>query len=119
MGFIYWAVITGVYNVAKAATVYCREHNVAFVDSRTGKFIAYFCCIGFTLLLSYSMAMSLGTHIEEDDPRRSSGFVIVDYYPTDKERQERGVGVFFTVIIPALVGVYNAYKLPIKPLSKY
>ena len=53
---------------------------------------------------------SYGTHKEETDPLRGGGEVIVDFVPTDKERNEYGLEMFIVLGVPAMVAIYQNYK---------
>lgn len=61
--------------------------------------------IGF---LSLAMWSGYGTHVEDADPLRGGGDIVVDFEPTNDEKNEYGLGMFFKLVIPALIGVYKA-----------
>ena len=48
-----------------------------------------------------------GTHVEDTDPLYGGGREVVDFEPTDKERNEHALKIFLALTIPALVGVYK------------
>lgn len=64
-----------------------------------GKAIAI--CI-FIALMAWG---SYGTHTEGGDPMFGGGELIVDFVPTDKEKNEHGWTIFFTFLIPVILGV--------------
>ena len=70
----------------------------------------YSVVLGFILLLSFTMWSSYGTHTEDADPLRGGGEVITDFEPTDTERNEYGLTMFFVLLIPAILGVYKGQK---------
>jgi len=66
--------------------------------------------LGVIALISLGLWASYGTHTEEADPLYGGGETIVDFEPTDKERNEYGLTWFFTLTIPALYGLYKKQK---------
>lgn len=70
----------------------------------------YLICIIVVTFISFGAWSRYGTHIEDADPKYGGGDVVVDFEPTDKERNEHGLTVFFTMLVPALMGVYAGRK---------
>lgn len=52
----------------------------------------------------------MGTHVEDADPLFGGGYEVIDFVPTDVERDLHGVAVFATVLVPALAGAYLARR---------
>jgi hypothetical protein len=51
-----------------------------------------------------------GTHIEDADPLFGGGMEVVDFLPTDVEKDLAGSAVFVNLLVPALVGAYVARR---------
>jgi hypothetical protein len=69
----------------------------------------YFLILGIAAFLSIGSWGTYGTHLEDAEPF-VGGYRVTDFEPTDKERNEHGLTIFFTLSIPALYGVYNGIK---------
>lgn len=72
-----------------------------------GKLKNYSIVLGLIIFLSLVMWSSYGSHTEDADPLRGGGDVVTDFEPSDKERNEYGLTMFFVLTIPALFGVYK------------
>ena len=53
---------------------------------------------------------ALGTHIEDADPLFWGGETFVDFVPTQFERDQVGAGLFFDLLLPALLGAYVSWR---------
>ncbi|MBN2456575.1 MAG: hypothetical protein JXB29_08605 [Sedimentisphaerales bacterium] len=71
------------------------------------KWFNYLTVWGLVALLSLGAWSSYGTHTEDADPLYGCGDTFIDFEPTDKERNEYGLTLFFSLSIPALYGVYK------------
>jgi len=69
------------------------------------KWVNYFTVLGAIAFISLISWSTYGTHKEDADPIRGGGETVVDFEPTDKERNEHGLTIFFVLSIPALYGV--------------
>ncbi|MDA2914996.1 hypothetical protein MYX77_13775, partial [Acidobacteriia bacterium AH_259_A11_L15] len=67
----------------------------------------YLAVVGIVGIVSLAIWASYGTHMEDSDPIFGGGEEVVDFEPTDKQRNEYGARIFFSLIIPALFGVYR------------
>lgn len=61
-------------------------------------------------VIALASAEGLGTHREDADPLRGGGEVVVDYEPSDTERQEAGSRLFVLTFVPFVLGVRSAHK---------
>lgn len=72
------------------------------------KWFNYVAVLGVVALFSFACWSGYGIHIEDADPVFwSGGETVVDFEPSDKERNEHGLTTFFVLSIPALYGVYS------------
>lgn len=97
-----------------------RHWRIAFWNSKLGMFVAYPFFLFWVAVVSLCLWAGYGTHKEDEDPLRGGGGeVVVDFVPTDKERNEYGVTTFFVLGIPAAVAVYRHYKKnPVKKVEE-
>lgn len=61
---------------------------------------------GISILTIASWA-GLGTHLENSDPLFGGGDTVVDFIPTAVERSNHAINIFFSLLIPAVIGVYR------------
>ena len=54
------------------------------------------------------MWSSYGTHIENSDPLYGGGEIVSDFEPSQQEKNEYGLIIFFSLLIRALFGVIGA-----------
>jgi hypothetical protein len=71
------------------------------------KWFNYLTVLGLCALLSLGAWASYGIHSEDADPLYGGGETVIDFEPTDNERNEYGLTMFFSLSIPALYGVYK------------
>jgi len=76
------------------------------------KWFNYLTVLGLVALLSLGAWAYYGTHTEDADPLYGGGEAAIDFEPTDKERNEYGLTLFFSLSIPALYGVYKKQQEP-------
>jgi hypothetical protein len=69
--------------------------------------VNYFAVLGGIAFFSLIAWSFYGTHTEDADPLYGGGEIVIDFNPTDKERNEYGLTLFFSLSIPALYGVYK------------
>ena len=62
------------------------------------------CVLGLVVWAGY------GTHVEDADPLFGGGTTVIDFVPSEIERDLVGSRVFFDVLMPALVGAYLAHR---------
>src|SRR3990172_4560612 len=67
----------------------------------------YLTVLGLIGGLAVVVWANYGTHLEDADPLSGGGTTVVDFEPTDKERNEHALKIFMALAIPALVGVYK------------
>lgn len=105
----YWSVFSGVLGFLGAGLVvigayyfgrYLSENN----RPKWRNYLYVLVVVGF---LSLAMCGSYGTHREDADPIYGGGEKVVDFNPTDKQRNEYGLKIFLSLVIPALYGVYK------------
>ena len=61
-------------------------------------------------VLSVLSWATLGTHIEDADPLFGGGETFVDFVPTHYERDQVGAGLFFDLLLPALLGAFVSWR---------
>jgi hypothetical protein len=71
------------------------------------KWINYLAILGVIAIVSLICWSSYGTHTENADPLYGGGDTVVDFEPTDNERNEHGLTLFISLSIPALYGIYK------------
>lgn len=77
--------------------------------SRCAKPKAYLYAIGISAFLAFMAAANLGTHVEDGDGL-GGGERVVDYIPTEKEKNEQAVKAFIIIGIASLVGTSKGLK---------
>ena len=67
--------------------------------------VFYVACV-----LSVVSWATLGTHTEDADPLFGGGETVLDFVPTHYERDQVGAGLFFDLLLPALLGAYVGWR---------
>ena len=93
--------------VVIVAAYYCGRY---FSEFHTAKWKNYSLVLGAVAVLSLLAWSSYGTHIDDADPIFGGGTEVVDFEPTDRERNEHGMKVLLTLAIPALYGLYQGRR---------
>jgi hypothetical protein len=88
---------------------FARQVTSRQVGPRWRKFCGGLAVAGFLSFLSWA---NFGTHKEGGDLYRDSGETIVDFEPTQSERNNHGFFVFTILAAPILLGVYKATEKP-------
>lgn len=73
--------------------------------SKSARPIVYGKTIAVCAVLAIFAWATYGTHIEDADPMFGGGDRVVDFVPTKEEKNEHGWYIFFSLAIPALIGV--------------
>lgn len=69
---------------------------------------------GWSIFLSGGLAFlawgAYGTHTENEDFLMGGGDTVVDFVPSNKERNEHGLFLFTVLLIPMLLGVSDGFN---------
>jgi len=90
---------------------YHAGHHLGLEDKT--KWYNYVAVLAVAALISLGCWAGYGTHTEDADPLYGGGETVVDFEPSDKERNEYGLTIFFALSIPALYGVYRRQEEPL------
>jgi len=72
-----------------------------------GKLKNHSMVLGSIVILSLVIWSSYGTHTENEDQLRGGGDVVTDLEPSEGERNEYGLTMFFVLTVPALFGLHK------------
>ena len=104
-----WFLICIIFLMFKEAAESFKQDS-PLTNTVFGKIKIYLVVVAFAGVLSFIIRDSLGTHLEGNDPRTGDGEVVVDYVPTEKQKNELGLKVFLGILIPSLGGVYAGLR---------
>src|SRR5262245_35476518 len=93
------------YHFARFAATYETERS-----SKPGPLEAYLRCVLACGALGLVLGFGLGTHVEDADPLRGGGEIVVDFEPSALERATFGLKVFLGSLLPGLYGTADGLK---------
>jgi hypothetical protein len=105
---VFYGVIGFLGKALIVIVAYLAGHWVGLRDK--AKWYNYVAVLGVVALISLGLWATYGTHTEDADPLFGGGETVVDFEPSDKQRNEHGLTMFFVLSIPALYGVYRRQK---------
>jgi hypothetical protein len=110
-----WLIVAGAFHLTRFllddARNNSKNRDLRRWNSKKGRSLAYFYSIVITALLAYGLRATYGTHVEDDDPLRGGGGeVVVDFEPTEQERNEHGLKYLLVLGIPSILAIHLNYK---------
>lgn len=107
--FGHWALVAGVYYIAKFAVKYSLRHKEGPATLKD-KVLIYGYCAGICVLFSVMIASQMGTHQEGGDYYRDPGETVIDFEPTSKERLGYGTKNLLVFLPASILGAYVVFR---------
>lgn len=80
------------------------------IGSHRPKWQVYLCAVALSGALAWYSGAHYGTHIEDGDPLYGGGETVVDFEPTDAERNRHGVEIFAIASALTLTGCFMGLR---------
>ena len=80
------------------------------VDSKCPKYKAYLYALGASAFFAWMSWKHYGTHVEDADPVWGGGTEVIDFEPSDAERNRQGLFMFTVLSALSVTGVFLGLK---------
>ena len=104
-----WQAFALLLRLFMAYAVFAGARRTA-LESHRPQWQVYLCAIALSGALAWYSWAYYGTHIEDADPVYDGGVTVVDFEPTDAERDRNGVEIFAIASALTLTGCFMGLR---------